>query len=104
MSSAHQLIDADEGACRVFAVKVRAIDGVEFVVEIQISAIDSHRDEVVGFQSCLFKSVRYRIHHQARLVFNIGCGLTGGRVDPNVSRNIKSLARHDSVAEGRSGA
>src|SRR3984957_16846741 len=52
--AAHQLVDADEGARRKLPAKVRAVNGIELVVQIKIGAVHGYRHEIVHGHAGLF--------------------------------------------------
>jgi len=62
-------------------VKIRAINGIELVVEIKIRAIDGYRYQVRHRQPAFFQGLFDRIQHQPRFGFGVGRNLPGRGID-----------------------
>src|SRR5277367_5212528 len=62
--AAHQFGNADKCTRRIMVLEVRAIDGVEFVVQVKIGAINSHRYQIGHRQPGSVQGLLYRIQHE----------------------------------------
>src|SRR6267154_240978 len=100
MRAAHQLGGSHKGARRIVVLEVAAVDGVEFVVKIQVRAINSDRDQIRHRQDASLQSLLDRLQNQAGFGLSLGRYFPGGGVDSEVAAHVEGPVDHDADAEG----
>src|SRR5438552_13217868 len=99
ISPATQQVRCSQKSSRwIVAVEVGPVDAVECVVEFQVSAEDLHGDHVVHGQSGRLNGLLDSLHHEPGLLLGARRGHVCLRVEPYMTRDIKSIAVHHDLA------
>src|ERR1700758_2732097 len=103
MAAAEEGAGADERARRKILRELRAVGGVELVVEREIGAENLHEDEVIHAHASGRKGVFVIIEKIFEFVFNFLGSLAGLGIEADASRKVERVSSKDGFAERQLG-